>query len=225
MIDDQPPFEGLHDEMSDREPSLFNIPDLRHKVRRLNWFHQSLTDAMTRIGQRYGVKYSVDDRDLRFAFFAWASRFEVHRREADRNRRDFAVYAGGLMLFELLSSRPARYSVLDESKASIQEDSMTRIARFWPDGFLYTNYCLSIVNMVLEQDFHSHSEPPPELTDLRVWESFRENLSADPRLAVAFFDVFMGVEPNWEFPESFRMRPAVAQESALPSAAKPKELV
>jgi len=34
-------------------------------------------------------------------------------------------------------------------------------------------------------------------------------LREDPALAVAFFDVFMGVEPNWVFPESFLSRPAV----------------
>jgi hypothetical protein len=75
--------------------------------------------------------------------------------------------------------------------------------------------------MILEQDFQSHSEPPPELTDLRVWESFRENFRDDPGLALAFFDLFMGITPNWNFPESFLMRPAAVEEPRLPAANKP----
>ena len=201
--------------MPDPELQAFSaIPDVRHKVRRLNWFRQSLTDTAERIGQRYSVRYAIDDRKVLFAFFAWANRFEAHRKESDRNRRDFAIYAGGLMLFELLSTTPVRYTLL-EAPESVPDDAQTRIARFWPDGFLYTNYCLSIVNMILEQDFDSRPASPPELTDLRTWESFRENFRDDPALAVAFFDVFMGVKPNWTFPESFLMRPAVASRTAL----------
>ena len=211
--------------MSDLEPpSFYDIPDLRHKVRRLNWFRQSLAEAALRVGQRYGIQYTVDDRELLFAFFAWASQFEIHRKDAERNRRDFAIYSGGSMLFELLTAKPARFTLLDENSASIQEDAMTEIARFWPDGFLYNTYCLSIVNMILDQDFDRHSKPPRELTELRVWRSFRENFSSDPGLAVAFFDVFMGVKPNWNFPDSFLKRPAVAERPVFSGATKPAEM-
>jgi hypothetical protein len=198
--------------------SFDNVPDLRHKVRRLNWFRQSLAETAQRIGQRYGIKYSIDDRALLFAFFAWADRFEAHREESGRNRRDFTIYAGGLMLFELLKANPVRCTPPPDKETSLDQDPMLPIVRFWPDGFVYANYCLAIVKMILEQDFGSHAEAPRELADLRLWQSFRENLREDPGLAVAFFDVFMGVEPNWRFPESFLMRPAVAKEPALLSA-------
>jgi hypothetical protein len=205
--------------MSNSEVGSFDSgADLRHKVRRLDWFRRSLADTALQIGRRHGLKYSIDDRGLLFAFFAWASRFEAQRAESSRDRRDFAIYAGGLMLFELLKARPARYAVLEDSRALDKQDSMTKIARSWPDGFMYTYYCLSIVNMILEQDFSARPEPPSELMDARVWDSFRENLNDDSGVAVAFFDVFMGVKPNWSFPESFLMRPAIVEDPAFASA-------
>ena len=97
----------------------------------------------------------------------------------------------------------------------IPPDPMARIIEFWPEGYLYTHYCLTLVRAILEQDFDVHPAPNPQLEDLRTWQSFRENFRQDPALAVAFFDVFMGVEPNWIFPESFLSRPAVRGNESL----------
>ena len=186
---------------------LAEISDLRHRVRRLHWFRQSFTAEAEELGRRYGFAYEIDDRALVEAFFHWASIFERERVGSTRNRRDFAVFAGGLMLRELCRANPARSDQRGQFDKLIPPDPMARICEFWPEGFLYTTYCLTLVRSILEQDFDVHAPEPPQLEDLRVWQSFRENFQANPSLATAFFDVFMGVEPNWNFPDRFLARP------------------
>ena len=213
----------------DAKQPLESVPDLRHRVRRLHWFRQSFKDEATALGARYGFTFQVDDRALVEAFFAWATAFEAERAGSQRDRRDFAIFAGGLMLRELLRASPARSDAKGHFNASIPlhptladpilPDPMARICAFWPDGYFYTNYCLTLVRAILEQDFDVHISYNPQLQDLRVWQSFRENFAENPSLAVSFFDVFMGQVPNWTFPEYFLSRPHVRLREAL--AAEP----
>jgi hypothetical protein len=44
--------------------------------------------------------------------------------------------------------------------------------------------------------------------DIKIWQSFRENLLEEPSIAIAYFDDFMGIEPNWRNPSFFRERAA-----------------
>ena len=41
---------------------------------------------------------------------------------------------------------------------------------------------------------------------LKAPESFRENVAEDANTAIGFFDVFVGLEPEWQIPDSFRLR-------------------
>ena len=218
---------------------LGSVPDLRHRVRRLHWFRQSFKDEAAVLSARYGFAFQVDDRALVEAFFAWATAFEAERAGSQRDRRDFAIFAGGLMLRELLRASPAGSAAERHFKARVPPDPIVagavladailadpiladpvaRICEFWPDGYLYTNYCLTLVRAILAQDFENHTTANPQFQDLRVWQSFRENFAENPSLAVAFFDVFMGQEPNWNFPECFLSRPHVQRRAVL--AAEP----
>ena len=210
---------------NDAQQSPGSVPDLRHRVRRLHWFRQSFRDEAVALGGRYGLAFQVDDRALVEAFFAWATAFEAERGGSQRDRRDFAIFAGGLMLRELLRASPAKCDAKGHFNASlppdfvltdpILTDPMARICAFWPDGYFYTNYCLALVRAILEQDFDVRVAANPQVQDIRVWQSFRENFAENPSLAVSFFDVFMGQEPNWNFPEYFLSRPHVQRREAL----------
>jgi hypothetical protein len=200
------------------ERPLDQVPDLRHRVRRLHWFRDSFKRKAKAIGGRYGVSFTIDDRVLVEAFFEWASAFERERPGSHRNRRDFAIFSGGLMLRELLRAAPARSATTRNAGDCIPADPMAAICEFWPEGFLYAHYCLTLVQAILEQDFDVPAASNPALEDLRTWQSFRENFAENPAIAVAFFDVFMGQEPNWETPEYFLSRPATRQASALPAS-------
>ena len=190
------------------------VSDLRHRVRRLTWFQESFGREAARLGERHGLRFAIDDRVLVAAFFAWVRAFDRERASSSRNQRDFAVFAGGLMLHQLLSAGPARAHAFQTPPVSIPPDPWAEICAFWPEGYLYTAYCLTLVRAVHEQDFGGMDPPNPNELDLRVWESFRENFSEQPHLAVPFFDVFMGVEPNWAITGTFLERPA-AKAAAL----------
>jgi len=194
---------------------LQQVADLRHRVRRLHWFCDSFKRETQALGQRHGIAFLVNDRALVEAFFNWAARFEQERAASTRNRRDFAIFAGGLMLGELLLTGAVKGGIGAPIVPMIPPDPAAPIIAFWPEGFLCTHYCLTLVRAILEQDFDVRPAPNPQLEDLRTWQSFRENFRSDPTLAVAFFDVFMGVEPNWVFPQSFLSRPSVQQHPEL----------
>lgn len=185
-----------------------DVSDVRHRVRRLTWFQESFEQEAAILGARHGLHFSIDDRALVAAFFGWVRAFDRERASSDRNRRDFAVFAGGQMLYHLLSAGPARAHALQPASVSLQPDPMARICAFWPEGYLYTVYCLTLVRAVHEQDFGGMDPPNANELDLRVWESFRENFREQPYLAIPFFDVFMGVEPNWLVTGTFLERPA-----------------
>ena len=188
---------------------LIEISDLRHRVRRLRWFRETFRQQADEIGRRFHFRYVIDERVLVTAFFRWAAAFERERVYSGRNRRDFAIFAAGLMLRELCRANPASKVGQGQFDNLIPPEPMAKICEFWPEGYLYATYCLSLVQAILAQDFDVRIDDNPQLKDVRLWESFRENFKQDPETAIGFFDVFMGVEPNWSFPQYFSSRPAV----------------
>ena len=201
------------------EKKLTEFSGLSHRVRRLQWFRQSFHEVADDVGRRFHFAFLVDDRLLVDAFFRWARDFERERDSSDLNRKDFAIFAAGLMLRELLRHSPAKKSGAGQFENLLPPDPMARICEFWPEGYLYTKYCRTLLQAILEKEYEVTIPDPPELYDLRAWQSFRENFQDNPLLATAFFDVFMGVKPNWDFPDSFLSRPA-AKAAALPAPRK-----
>ncbi|MBP9173765.1 MAG: hypothetical protein KBF54_04400, partial [Rhizobiales bacterium] len=47
--------------------------------------------------------------------------------------------------------------------------------------------------------------------DPRFWDSFRENALESPTMAVAFFDLVCGQDPNWEAPDVPWLRRVVSR--------------
>ena len=78
---------------------------------------------------------------------------------------------------------------------------MAEIVEFWPEGFLYTNFCVSAISAVYEQEFGETLAIDKCADDLRTWWSYRENAAEMPSYAVAFLDRFLGAEPNWLLPD------------------------
>ena len=158
---------------------LTDVSDLRHRVRRLHWFRQSFRKSADDIGRRFNFSYAIDDRALADAFFHWASVFESERANSQRNLRDFAIYAGGLMLRELCCADPAHRTGTGQFDNLIPPEPMAKICDFWPEGFLYATYCLTLVRAILEQDFDVRTSDNPLLKDLRVWEIVPRKLPRD----------------------------------------------
>ncbi len=185
------------------------VADIRHRVRRLRWFKTTFKQHARLISQRYAVSFDIDDERLTEAFLNWAEAFSRDMSFSTLDRRDFITFAAGLLVRELIRSAPvvSGQSGEEDAERSVADKSLP-IVRAWPDGFLYTNYCLCILHLVLDQEGVSLTLPTLA-DDLRTWWSYRENAQDDPSMAIPFLDMLIGNEPNWYFPASVESRKAV----------------
>ena len=185
------------------------VADIRHRVRQLRWFKTTFKQHARLIAQRYGLAYEVDDARLTEAYLNWTEVFSQNVGFSDLDRRDFVTFAAGLLVRELMNSAPAQSTeTADADSADVASDATSPIARAWPEGFLYTNYCLCVIHIVLEQEGVTLTLPTLA-DDLRTWLSYRENVGQDKSLAIPFLDLLIGNEPNWYFPASVVSRKAV----------------
>lgn len=200
---------------------LAQTPDLAHRLRRLSFFDGHFRRHLDSLAARSGLAITVDPVRLTRAFLAWGEDFMRQRAAASLDRRDYIVFTAGMLLIRLLEAEPVtvthRAAATAPAAGEVQE-----IIAFWPEGFLYTEYCLNVLQAVLRQEFAGALPDAVQVTaladDLRVWWSLRENVAEDPGSAIGFFDLFVGSEPNWQFPLVAMQRPAM-QRAAHPVTA------
>jgi hypothetical protein len=194
------------------------MPDLGHRLRRLRWFRATFRTSARAVSSAYGLRFEIDDTKLAKVFLDWIETVESERRFAAVDRADFIVFAAGLVLRELIRQGPAKAT--GSAHPAVTTDSeMAEIVRFWPEGFLYTNYCVSAIAAIHEQEFGTTPAIDACADDLRTWWSYRENATEMPSYAIAFLDRFLGGEPNWILPDSARSRQAMR--GALAAAGQP----
>jgi hypothetical protein len=193
---------------------LAHMPDLRHRLRRLCWFRATFRANARTIAAAYGVRFEIDEQRLTTAFLDWIETIDADKRLASVDRADFIVYAAGMALCELIRNDPATATAA-ESAGREKEPGAAEIVRFWPEGFLYTNYCVAVVAAVHEQEFGEAPALDKCADDLRVWWSYRENAMEMPAYAVAFLDRFLGGEPNWIAPHHAPSRSAMQRAMAI----------
>jgi hypothetical protein len=186
---------------------LIHIPDLRHRLRRLRWFSATFRTHTRAVAASYGICFEIDEAQLTAAFLDWIETIEAEKRLAVSDRADFVIFAAGLALRELIRRNPV--SVIG-SHPTTSTSKSEAIVRFWPEGFLYTDYCLAVVSAVYQQEFGIVPALATCAEDLRTWWSYRENVAEMPGYAVAFFDRFLGAEPNWILPDHAPSRQAIA---------------
>ncbi len=184
------------------------MPDLGHRLRRLRWFRATFRTNARAVSLAYRLRFEIDDTKLATVFLDWIETVETERRFAAVDRADFIVFAAGLVLRELIRQSPAKASG-DAHPAAETDNEMAEIVRFWPEGFLYTNYCVSAIAAIHEQEFGTTPAIDACADDLRTWWSYRENATEMPSYAIAFLDRFLGSEPNWILPDSARSRQAM----------------
>lgn len=197
---------------------LASMPDLRHRLRRLRWFRVTFRSHARLIASTYGLHFEIDDLKLTRAFLDWVEAIDAKKAYASIDRADFVIFAAGLILGELIRREPAKATARGLHPATGVDQEMAEIVEFWPEGFLYTNFCVSAISAVYEQEFHESPAINKCADDLRTWWSYRENAAEMPSYAVAFLDRFLGAEPNWLLPDDPRSRPAMVEALAHPSA-------
>lgn len=173
-------------------------PPVRKSIRRLRWFVSSFEAQMQSMSEQTGVDFALRDDRLTAAFLDWIDVFEKQKPDVSGERIPYINFAAGLMLRTLISHDPIYVAALPTNATD------TRPAYFWPEGHLYTAYCLNIRDCVLRESLYAVQDRPMELDDIRTWWSFRENVREDPSLAIAFLDLFSGQEPDWSTPSLFR---------------------
>lgn len=197
------------------------MPDLGHQLRRLRWFRATFRANAHSVETTYGLRFEIDETRLTRAFLDWIEIMDAQKRFAEVNRADFIIFAAGLVLRELIRQNPVKIVGAGERPGLPPADAgMAEIVRFWPEGFLYTNYCVSAIAAVHEQEFGHAPTIDQCADDLRTWWSYRENVTEMPAYAVAFLDRFLGAEPNWIMPDSAQSRQAMRE--ALDTKAKPE---
>lgn len=197
------------------------VPDLRHRLRQLRWFRATFRGSAKAVSEMYGLRFEIDDRKLTKAFLDWIEAMEAQKSFAEIDRADFIVFAAGLVLVELIRQEPARAISMTGLVETASNAGALEIIRFWPEGFLYTNYCVSAISTIHEQEFGRAPGIDKCADDLRTWWSYRENTTEMPAYAVAFLDRFLGAEPNWAEPDTAHSRKAMqaAAGSQLPGKA------
>lgn len=173
---------------------------VRKSARRLRWFKETLHRQIENLEAQTNIEFEVNDVEIRALFLRWLEAFEAQKPTNNQGIEDFVSFASGLMLRELIKSKPLKAKNLPEGA------DQSNPAYFWPEGYLYVALCLNIRSAVLEQDFDVEKHISPNMDELRTWWSFKENISEDPNLAIGFFDLFAGVEPSWEMPAIFSSR-------------------
>jgi hypothetical protein len=181
--------------------------DLTHEARRFRTILQSFERNLDLLFKGSGLSPHVDHAALATAFARWRERFDATKHLADINRRDFVVYAAGSMLKELVAAKPLQAMPTDDTPVALQDHVLAR----WPEGYAYTSFCLSVAGAILAEMGDGEPLGDGLADDPAFWDSFKENASESPALAVAFFDLVCGKDPNWDAPDVPWMRDALRQ--------------
>lgn len=182
------------------------VDDLSHEARRFRTILWSFEKNLELLFKDTGLAAEVDHEKLAEAFSRWRQAFDQTKHLAGINRHDFVIFAAGMMLKELMVSRPITAVLpadvgLGDAPAVIDH----RLVR-WPEGYAYTSFCLSVAAAVLAEMGAPEPHESAIAEDPRFWDSFRENSAQDPATAIAFFDMVCGLEPNWMAPDVPWMR-------------------
>ena len=178
------------------EKQLVATPQLRKRLRQMRWFAQAFRDNDKLVSRHLHFVTRIDDHRLHQTFFDWVRAIEPVEHDPSLTKADRIVFLGGLALRQLLKNRPVTILNLDKLEPA-ESDPTSRIARSWPEGFIYTNFCICSIIAVHEQEFGEMRPLDKVAYDLRTWWSYRENVSEDPDLSIPFLDLFFGETPNW----------------------------
>ena len=171
-----------------------------HKsAQKLSWFINAFSHQVAAVSQATGNLYEIDDMKLTQTFASWVTSFEGQKPNSDTDNETYVGFAAGLMLRALVDIGPARHV-----KRSDDADE-SKPVYFWPEGYLYVSFCLMVRGLVLKEDYDRPQISGDSLGSIKTWRSFRENVAEDSSTAIAFLDLFAGEEPNWTFPQIFRV--------------------
>lgn len=179
-----------------------------HASTRLSTFKALLADYCQSVSSRHGVSLEVNERALTSAFFSWTPVVESQDAYLHKNPRDYFQFVIGSLLAELLKA-PVLDALpqVEHGEANEEEDA---VFKWWPVGYTLTHFCIELVRKITVQECGQIVSASDKTGNLKIWQSFRENQHEEPAIAIAYFDNFMGVVPNWRNPTTVEQRGAAA---------------
>lgn len=175
---------------------------LRRALQRFRWFTASFTTEMAAQSAATGIVFETSEHAMARVFLDWRRGFTAQNPQDPSERERFIGFAAGLMLRSMIRHAPIT------SPSAHGKNDLSAPQDFWPEGHAYVSYCLSMRAAILAEERGETAtvapERPPERDDIRTWQSFRENVTEDPSLAVPFLDLFAGETPNWAARDVFR---------------------
>lgn len=185
-----------------------NVPDLVHRVRRLQFFTQHLSHGISSIGKDETLAARFDQKKAAHVFLEWVQHVNQQKAYAEVNRRDYIAFSAGTLLTQMLVQHAIRVTP-QLSPSSIEIQQLDEIIAFWPEGFIGVSYCLTVLDAIFHQEGMEPLKLQSSAYDLKAWWSFKENFNENPWIAVAFLDHFIGQRPNWNNPSMAASRPAM----------------
>jgi hypothetical protein len=195
------------------KPEILKVDDLSHEVRRFRTVLWSFERNMDLLFKNSGLVAVVNHEALADAFSRWRKAFDNSKHMANVDRRDFVIYAAGLMLKELIVAAPLSAREDHANAAAYLDQRLRR----WPEGYAYTSFCLSVAAAVLKEMGDTEPVSSQKTDDPSFWDSFKENTLQTPPIAIAFFDLVCGQEPNWDAPDVPWLRRVVERQKKLSS--------
>ena len=203
---------------------VLKVDDLSHEARRFRTILWTFEKNIDLLFKDTGLAAEVDHAALAEAFSRWRQAFDRTKHLAGIDRRDFVIYAAGLMLKELLAARPITAIVPSDLGLPAIPETLDHRLKRWPEGYAYTSFCLSVATAVLAETGDDEPRESGVADDPRFWDSFRENAAENPATAIAFFDMVCGLEPNWNAPDVPWMRRTFMARKQSLEAGKPQVL-
>lgn len=204
------------------KPEIVNLADPSHDARRFRTILWAFERNAELLLAGSNLRHHVDHGALAQAFASWRQAFDATNHLADIDRRDYVIYAAGLMLRELLVSKPLSFE--GEVGQTLPALPDPRFAR-WPEGYAYTSFCLAFVSTIVGASGEKVIPLSDEELPVKFWQSFKENATEDPAMAVAFFDFICGQKPNWDAPDAPHLRHGLSNiERRLAPAAPQRHL-
>jgi hypothetical protein len=196
-------------------------PDVAHSARRFRVVLRSFERNLDLLFRGTALEPHVDHAALARAFAQWRERFDATKHLAGANRRDYTIYAAGLMLKELIAAAPLSTSPRGEGTPLVPDVAGNHALARWPEGYAYTSFCLAMVDVILKEMGEDEPHVSDDSNAPAFWDSFRENVTENPAAAVAFFDLVCGREPNWDAPDVPWLRQALAGTRLLGQVGEP----
>ena len=170
-------------------------PEFMHRSRRWSWCRTALPVVLVRSMHIAGAApfERVNLQSLANSFWPWAASLERDRSYEAVDPVDFAHFAAGLLLSNLLAAHPG--SVTSPRRS----DEVFALTRTVVTLLAAWRAALSPSTFQLHVDDQQS----------RQWTSYLENVAEDPSIAVPFLDSFTGLEPAWQYPLMIGERPAM----------------